>query len=424
MDVARYGRQMLVPGVGKQGQESLGAGRVLVVGCGGIGSTVILYLAGAGVPLLLCDNDVVETSNLHRQIVHDSTEASLGSNKAVSAANHARALNPKADIVVEQSRVGAANVRALVAAVDVVVDATDNYEARYILNDACFLEGMPLVSGSAVGVEGQLCVFDFSERDPVVRGPCYRCLYPAVADVQSCKSCSDAGVLGPVPGLVGCMQAVETMKILMLKKKSAASSGAPSAAAHAGMESLCRRQLLYDAATGSFHSFKLPKARTNCAVCGANPSIENMEDSAASLKSSVKDGVCVPPSPFDLVPVSETTAIEYSYVLESKAAHVLLDVRSAAQFSMVSLGDNKEARRASALKDIEDARAVALNSASAEGGIENSNSSIPVYVLCRRGEDSLVATRYLSKLGVENVCNIHGGLVQWSGSVDDSFPVY
>ena len=180
-----------------------------------------------------------------------------------------------------------------------------------------------------------------------------------------------------------------------------------------------------------------------------------MEDSAASLKSSVKDDVCVPPSPFDLVPVSETTAIEYANVLASKTAHVLLDVRSAVQFSMVSLedkfassagelpnsgqillniplvdlqgghlGKSKEARRASALKDIEDARAVALNSASAEGGIENSNSSIPVYVLCRRGGDSLVATRYLSKLGVENVCNIHGGLVQWSGSVDDSFPVY
>eukprot|EP00605_Chrysophyceae_sp_TOSAG23-4_P000012 GSChrysophyteH1.ASY1.ANO1.12.1 assembled CDS len=370
---------MVVPGVGMAGQQALCKGRVLVVGCGGIGSTVIMYLAGAGVPLILCDNDAVEVTNLHRQIIHDSTPSSLGCNKAVSAANRARSLNPDLNIVVESDRLTAANARELVAKAHVVVDATDNYEARYLLNDACFFEGVPLVSGSAVGAEGQLC---HADTEP---GPCYRCLYPKVEDLQSCKSCADAGVLGPVPGLIGCMEAV-----------------------------LRGKQLMYDAASGSFHTFRLPKRSSNCKTCGDNPTITSMDDTASSLLISNA------PPPVQAVQAEVSIrcispALYASSVLQARQPHVLLDVRPEVQYSIASL--ENEASKWPSCK--------LLNIPTNQDNVgEGTTAKVPIYVLCRRGKSSISATSRLHLLGFEDVSNVSGGLDAWRAEVDPAFPSY
>ena len=464
LDVKSYSRQMLVPGIGRAGQLCLNRSRVLVVGCGGIGSTVIMYLAGAGVSLTLCDDDDVEASNLHRQIVHDATE--LGQNKAESAARRARGLHSSGlSVQVVPERLSAKNARLLVRAADLVVDATDNYESRYLLSDACVLERRALVSGSAVGLEGQVTLFD--NRDAVVvataaavavsanadhtrtmasKGPCYRCLYPSPNSVRSCKSCADAGVLGPVPGLVGCLQAVEAIKWLLLRDPT---SDAAQSASAAGMKSLCGRQLMFDAFSGQFHSFTLAPRRATCAVCGDVPLILDMEASLASLQPQSEpqhgaDADLKNTKVKEAVP--EVTAIEYARLMQAGTAHLLLDVRSPLQFDMVNLKeldiaagthrqvlnvplavlrggksggevktDAQVEQSQRAVQAVEDTRA------SIEAG---AGTSTNIYVLCRRGVDSVTATALLRRAGLQSVFNIKGGLASWSGEVDPHFPVY
>ncbi|HEY7775746.1 MAG TPA: molybdopterin-synthase adenylyltransferase MoeB [Kineobactrum sp.] len=206
-DLARYSRQLLLPGFDIAGQEALRAATVLVVGLGGLGSAAALYLAAAGVGrLLLADGDTLESSNLQRQIVH--TEAQLGSNKAHSAAATLGALNSALQIEVIPQQVVADTLGALVARCDLVLDASDNFATRFALNRACIAAAVPLVSAAAIRLEGQLAVFDSARG-----GPCYRCLYPAGGD-DSAPSCSDSGVLGPVVGVLGSLQALEAIKCL------------------------------------------------------------------------------------------------------------------------------------------------------------------------------------------------------------------
>lgn len=206
-DLARYSRQLLLPGFDVAGQEALQAATVLVVGLGGLGSPAALYLAAAGVGrLLLADGDSLESSNLQRQIVH--SEAQLGSNKADSAAAMLRALNSELHIEAMPRHVVAETLPALVARCDLVLDASDNFATRFALNRACIAAAVPLVSAAAIRLEGQLAVFDSARG-----GPCYRCLYPEGGD-DSSLSCSDSGVLGPVVGVLGSLQALEAIKYL------------------------------------------------------------------------------------------------------------------------------------------------------------------------------------------------------------------
>tara|TARA_R110002049_G_scaffold81989_11_gene208676 strand:- start:7563 stop:8330 length:768 start_codon:yes stop_codon:yes gene_type:complete len=203
----RYGRQILLHRFDVAGQESLLAASVLLVGLGGLGSPAALYLASAGVGrLLLADGDCVELSNLQRQIAHG--EADVGVNKARSAAAAIAALNSETQVEVIETRLVAADLPAILQSVDLVVDASDNYPVRFALNRACIAAGIPLVSAAAVRAEGQLAVFD-----PVRGGPCYRCLY-AEGEAQTALSCSDSGVLAPVVGVLGALQAMEAIKIL------------------------------------------------------------------------------------------------------------------------------------------------------------------------------------------------------------------
>lgn len=217
----RYGRQIVLPGVGAAGQARLMRSSVLVVGAGGLGSPVALYLAAAGVGrLTIVDSDVVEVSNLQRQVLHDV--AAIGTPKTASAAARLRALNPEVEVREVRSRLDADNAREIVRGHDVVIDGSDSFETRYALNDACFLERVPLVYGALSRFDAQLSVFqayqvaDASNGSPSrTPSPCYRCIYPQPPPPEAAPSCAEAGVWAPLPGMAGSLMASEALKLLL-----------------------------------------------------------------------------------------------------------------------------------------------------------------------------------------------------------------
>lgn len=240
----RYSRQIMLPGLDVAGQQALGGARVLVVGLGGLGSACAQYLAGAGVGhLLLADGDVVELSNLPRQVLH--SESRVGRNKAESSAQTLAEMNAEIALSVLPRRLQAEELPALCRQVDIVVDATDNFATRCALNQACIESGRPLVSAAAIRLEGQLAVFDTARG-----GPCYRCLYPEPVD-DSALRCSENGVLGPVVGVLGALQALETIKHL----------AGPAAPLHEAL-------LLVDLANLEFTRLRLHR-RSDCPACGS-----------------------------------------------------------------------------------------------------------------------------------------------------------
>jgi len=235
----RYSRQILLPQIDVEGQEKLLGARVLIAGLGGLGSPIAMYLAATGVGhLVLVDHDRVEVSNLQRQIVH--TQATIGAAKVESAAATIRALNPDTRVEPVAARLEGDRLAALVARVDVVVDGTDNFATRYAINDACFAAGVPLVSGAAIRMEGQVAVFDPRRSD----SPCYRCLYPSAEGIE--LNCSENGVAAPVVGVIGSVQALETLKLIV----------------GAG-ETLTGAVLYFDALAMEWHRLKL-KRRPDC----------------------------------------------------------------------------------------------------------------------------------------------------------------
>jgi adenylyltransferase/sulfurtransferase len=399
--IERYSRQLLLQeGFGVAGQRKLLSSSVLVVGAGGIGSTVLLYLGASGIGRIgVVDFDEVETSNLHRQVIHSSQN--VGVNKAVSACRAVLDLNPTIQCHAIPSALTHDNALDLIQQYDCVVDASDNPKTRYLINDACVLANKPLVSGSAIGTEGQLTVYNWQG------GPCYRCLYPKPSASAGCGSCSDNGVLGPVPGLVGVLQAVETMKILT------------------GMGATMHdRLLMYDSLQCSFLSVKKPKKQPKCPVCGPEAIILSMEDSRNSLQAargptglvdngkSISLKVPTPTLPDELT----VTCQEYSKIRSEGLPHVLLDVRAEKQYEMCALDGAVNiplARLQDELDEIE----------------RLSDGTIPVYCICRRGVFSVEATSILRRAQtqhplINSVTNIAGGLTAWHEEVDESFPKY
>lgn len=252
--IKRYARHILLPEVGGKGQEKLLAARVLVIGAGGLGSPLLLYLAAAGVGTIgLHDDDVVELSNLQRQVVHDTT--TLGRLKVDSAMSRLQALNPEVKVERFAERLTAASALERVAAFDIVVDGSDNFATRYLLNDACYLAQRPLVSAAMLRFEAQLSTFKAHLGDP---HPCYRCLFPAPPDPGTVPSCSEAGVFGALPGVLGSMQAIETIKEIL------------------GIgESLSGRLLLYDALEARLREIALPRD-PDCPLCGDSPTMTDL----------------------------------------------------------------------------------------------------------------------------------------------------
>lgn len=420
--ISRYSRQLLLnDGFGVSGQKRLLSTSILVIGAGGIGSTVLMYLAAAGVGhITVVDYDCVEMSNLHRQVIHKDENAAksynqIGMNKALSAKEAMLNLNPTLSCTALAVMISAENAMELVSRHDVVVDACDNPQTRYLLNDACILAGKPLVSGSAMGTEGQLTVYNFlpattaagaESSQPKKRTACYRCLYPNPNPTEGCKSCSDNGVLGMVPGAIGILQAIETIKVVT------------------GIGNVMHdRLLMYDSLGCSFLNVKKPPARPKCAVCSQEATIKSMKDSQDSLDNVRGPSVCTLPSSSNPV-VEELSAkqsiscIKYNEVRKSNQPHILLDVRVPRQYEMCSL----EGSINLPLEQLQDKLDMVE---------QLSNGTLPVYCLCRRGIASAEATRIMTRSitkgtvkGIHSVYNITGGLNSWVKTVDAEFPQY
>lgn len=248
----RYSRHVIMDDIGPAGQAALLDGSVLVVGAGGLGSPVIQYLAAAGVGTIgIVDDDEVERSNLQRQIVHG--DADVGEPKVDSARRYVEALNPDVDVRTHRTRLDRSNVDELITDYEVVVDASDNFSTRFLVNDACTLAGIPFAHGAIFRFEGQITTFEYGS-------PCYRCLFPQAPPEGTIPDCATAGVLGVLPGTVGCIQATEVIKLLLDHGRS-----------------LDGRLLVYDAADMTFEEVTLA-ANPDCPVCGSEPTIGSVQD--------------------------------------------------------------------------------------------------------------------------------------------------
>jgi molybdopterin/thiamine biosynthesis adenylyltransferase len=263
-EINRYSRNLLLPQVGLGGQEKLKAASVLIVGLGGLGSPAAIYLAAAGVGRLgLVDGDVVDRSNLQRQVLHST--AGIGQPKALSARTHLQLLNPDIQLDAIQQTVTSSNALELMAPYQIILDATDNMPSRYLLNDACYLSNKPLVHGSIYHFEGQVSVFDGRQ------GACYRCIFPSPPASELLPNASEIGVLGVLPGMIGIIQATETLKLILGIKSS-----------------LLGMLLIYDALQVSFRKVQLIK-KPDCPLCGQHPTITSLIDGTYPDISTTKE---------------------------------------------------------------------------------------------------------------------------------------
>ncbi len=366
----RYSRQLLLPEVGAAGQRKLLDSKVLVVGAGGLGSPLALYLAAAGVGKLgLVDFDTVDESNLQRQVLY--TTPDVGRAKLQAAEDHLRALNPEVAIVRHDGRLTSANAFELLSGYDVVVDGTDNFPTRYLVNDASVLLRKPVVYGSIYRFEGQVTVFDART------GPCYRCLYPEPPPAGLVPSCAEGGVLGVLPGIIGTLQALETLKILLGKG-----------------ETLLGRLLLFDGLTNSFHELKVRKS-PDCPICSPTPTQTNLIDYEAFC------GVGAPPSG------PEITAQELKGQLDARAPVVLVDVREPGEFDLYHLPGSRLIPRAQLADRL--------------GELSTADDLV---LVCKMGGRSAQASEFLRSMGFVKVRNLKGGLDAWAADVDPSIPSY
>nr|XP_056701320.1 adenylyltransferase and sulfurtransferase MOCS3 [Euleptes europaea] len=401
-EIARYSRQLVLPELGVAGQLRLSACSVLVVGCGGLGCPLAQYLAAAGVGRLgLVDHDAVELSNLPRQVLHG--ESRLGRPKARSAAAALRELNSAVQCVPYELALGRDTALPLVRAYDVVADCSDNVATRYLVNDACVLAGKPLVSASALRLEGQLAVYGYQG------GPCYRCLFPKPPPPETVTNCADGGVLGVVPGILGSLQALEVLKI-------AAGMGASSGPA----------MLVFDALAGRFRHIKLRPRDPNCAVCGDNPSVTALQDYELFCGSSATDKcrrLC-------LLGKDERVSVEeYKNILDGEVHHVLVDVRPQAEVDICRLAQAVFVPLRKLQEKDEGCLQVLVQRICEARRTSDENAAFPVYVVCKLGNDSQKAVKILQGLsypglGLISVKDIKGGLMAWAAKINPEFPQY
>ncbi|XP_028800339.1 adenylyltransferase and sulfurtransferase MOCS3 [Neltuma alba] len=397
--IYRYSRQLLLPSFGVEGQANLLKSSILVVGAGGLGSPALLYLAASGVGRLgIVDHDLVELNNMHRQVIH--TESYIGQPKVKSAAAACHKINSTIQIVEHKEALRATNALQILNQYDIIIDATDNAPSRYMISDCCVVLGKPLVSGAALGLEGQLTVYNYKG------GPCYRCLFPTPPPATACQRCADSGVLGVVPGVIGCLQALEAIKI-----------------AGAVGESLSGRMILFDALSARIRIVKIRGRSLQCEVCGENSTFTQQHFQEFDYEKFTQTPLTVSPLKLNLLPVeSRISSKQYGEIISKKEPHVLVDVRPTHHFKIVSLPKSLniplstlEARLpeiSSAIKKEEDNVGVA------------SGSSVQLYVVCRRGNDSQLAVQYLQKMGFASAKDIMGGLESWSKDVDPNFASY
>ena len=379
-EVLRYSRHLIIPEVGVEGQQKLKAAKVLLVGAGGLGAPLGLYLAAAGIGRIgIVDFDVVDFTNLQRQVIHSTQD--VGRKKIDSAAEKMQAINPNVKITKHEVALSSENALDILKDYDLVVDGTDNFPTRYLVNDACVLLGKPNVYGSIFRFEGQATVFAYEG------GPCYRCLYPEPPPPGLVPSCAEGGVLGILPGTIGLIQATETVKLIL------------------GIgESLVGRLLLYDALGMRFRELKLRK-NAECPACGAHPTITKLID---------YHQFCGVPQPQTAAPAEETkvnegeiSVTEVKEKLDRGDNFVLIDVREPHEYKICN---------------IPAAKLIPLGEFPKHLNEFDPESDIVIH--CKSGMRSARACGIMKQAGFKHVRNMVGGILAWSDKVDPSVPKY
>ncbi len=377
-EILRYSRHLILPEVGMEGQRRLKNAKVLMIGAGGLGAPLGLYLAAAGIGRIgIVDFDVVDVTNLQRQVIHGTKD--VGRLKIDSAADSMQDINPALKIDKYNVPLSSANALEIFKDYDVVVDGTDNFPTRYLVNDACVLLDKPNAYGSIFRFEGQATVFHYED------GPCYRCLYPEPPPPGLVPSCAEGGVLGILPGLIGSIQATETVKLILGKGTT-----------------LSGRLLLYDALNMKFRELKL-RRNPECPVCGDNPTVKELIDyqefcgipqqAAAEAQDQGK--------------MPEITPLELKARMDRGDDIFILDVREPHEYDIAK---------------IEGSTLIPLGQVAQRVGELDSTADIIVH--CKMGGRSAKAQGILKEMGFSRVTNLTGGILRWSDDVDPSTPKY
>ena len=374
-EIQRYSRHLIMPEVGLEGQLKLKRARILCIGTGGLGAPLGLYLAAAGVGHLgLVDFDVVDSSNLQRQVTF--TTEDVGKSKSEAARARLKALNPTIEITAYETRLTSENALELFKDYDIVVDGTDNFPTRFLVNDACLLLGKPNVYGSIFRFEGQATVFGYPG------GPCYRCLYPEPPPPGLVPSCAEGGVLGVLPGIIGSIQAMETIKLIL-------GTGEP----------LVGRLLLFDALAMRFRELKL-RRNPECPLCGEHRTLDKLIDYEEFC------GIRGEEAPAMTDGIVEITPKELKARQERGDDLFILDVREPHEFQICNLNG----------------KLIPLGEL--PGRVSELDSSREMVVHCRSGKRSADAIRFLQTAGFKKLLNLKGGVLAWSDQVDPSMPKY
>lgn len=375
-EVLRYSRHLIMPEVGVEGQEKLLNARVLIIGAGGLGSPLCIYLAAAGIGKIgIVDFDNVDVTNLQRQIIYRTDD--VGKSKAETAKERIQALNPKVEVEVYKERLSSENALRIIGDYDIVIDGTDNFPTRYLTNDACVFLKKPNIYGSIFRFEGQATVFKPYE------GPCYRCLYPEPPPPGMVPSCAEGGVLGILPGTIAMIQATEAIKIILGKGTS-----------------LVGRLILYNAMDMKFREVKLKRDK-NCPVCGDNPTIKELINYDEFCGIGRGDEEVTGDLQYDI------TVQELKDMLNNGKPITLIDVREQNEWQICR---------------IDGARLIPLSELAQRA--HELDTSDEIVLQCQKGARSMKALKFLRDLGFRKLKNVKGGIDAWAREVDPEMPRY
>jgi len=375
-EILRYSRHLIMPEVGMEGQLKLKQAKVLCIGAGGLGSPLALYLGAAGVGKLgLVDFDVVDFTNLQRQVIHGTSD--VGRTKLASARDTLMEINPNVEIETFETRLSSDNALEIFREYDIVADGTDNFPTRYLINDACVLLGRPNVYASIFRFEGQASIF-YAEQ-----GPCYRCLYPEPPPPGLVPSCAEGGVLGVLPGIMGCIQAMETIKLILGRG-----------------EPLIGRLLLFDALAMKFRELNLRK-NPDCPICGTHRTITKLIDYEQFCGIRGEEHIPVQTG------IPEITPAEVKKKMDEHEPFVLIDVREPHEYQICRIPGSKLIPLGEVPKRMNEL-----------------NSADEIVVHCKSGMRSARAVDLLMKSGFLKIHNLKGGILAWSDQVDPSVPKY
>jgi molybdopterin/thiamine biosynthesis adenylyltransferase/rhodanese-related sulfurtransferase len=375
-EIRRYSRHLILPEVGLAGQKRIKTTSVLCIGAGGLGSPIAMYLAAAGIGKIgIVDFDTVDYSNLQRQILH--TDADVGRPKAQSAKETIRGINPNCEVVIHNTRISSENAFDLIRPYDIVVDGTDNFPTRYLTNDACVLLKKPNVYGSIFRFEGQASVFA-----PHLGGPCYRCLYPEPPPPGMVPSCAEGGVLGVLPGIIGCIQATEILKLALGKGNL-----------------LVGRLLLFNALDMKFRELKL-RRDSQCPICGEHPTIKELLD---------YEMFCgIQPEPENASNPDEVTVQDMKRALENPGLGIkVVDVREPDEYEIAHIDGVPQ-----------------IPLSQLERRFTELDPNAQYYIHCKSGVRSMNALKFLRGQGFKYLKNVKGGINAWSEEIDSKVPRY